>query len=1210
MPTDPQKSGRLDSSKGGHATKIGSSSTSTERSTKKMQTKRSSTPDPTSMPAVKGLIRSQSKTRHAIRELSRTQPRPASSQVTRAYSATATTRSPALADPKTSGSTRDNSHPQIPKRLPKTTKAPISKAKSPSTTLSTNIQAHRNGRQDPYHIPSDSEDDGIPGHKPILVADERKVTTPPKKKRESSVNPQTKRNSGLSSTLAEVVADTLAPNALSHKTHVPEGRRPSRSRTSAPVPRGAQIISLDSSSNDQSRRPTPTSEHRSSSRHSVSAQAVSSSAVITVDDSDDEIRSSPTKRRLPHRITKDSSAYSPKTLSSKLRCTKATSPTGSVSQLQGGDSDQVSTPVNPTAKAIGKRSFHSVNDHLKVVDEKPKDATQAFESPTSANRHSKASIITYPDHSSLQTRSTGPKGADRRTAGSNTPSSHRAVIDNIKKTMKVKFGKKAADKPIPESFFKEPESSDDEYKPSSNEERSSEDQDQDFDLPSFRASTIIKSSPLREDIKSSQPNGGRLRSGSHTKPLVSFTPINTLAPRAQEQLSPPSLQITPPKFGRGYSKRVRDAFSDTSRSSKSDDEKSEKMRSKNTAMPSIQDSGGDSKKMAATRFTEAAERPRWSPLSWMERYETEFMPGMDGNVWLATGPFKGWILDGPGAGKYIPGCKEPDDETVAEAEKTAEIRWNLRWDDPEGLSVSDAEGPDEVHDDQSTSSIHEDAASSHVRSPVGNYKEKPLLKPLLPIISPGVLETANSQFDIDDKAVERTTKTERTKQYVLSGGSSNNVKFDEKPGVLSPISSRTRRRFSAHFAPTVAPQDAPSPPSAESETTSTLITQQLINDCAPPSNQELAELMSSSPATRRANTPSLVHQVDGPADSSSSESSSGIPAHISPKPPKRSPGVTRTQDISFGPEHIDAAHILGGIAGRRTTRSLTSHLPSLTKSNQVSRDAKSVSKATRLKPSIQPPKDSPKAHIVVEVPGLSTEEQDEYEVVSSIPEIRSTLSPKSFKEINEATSKVDIESNDPDEEQTLDYVLRQSPRWLADIMEAKEADDEGMSVPKSLYGPTGAPLARKSPKNAKPAGPDPDNEVPGESRLAASKAAASTIPNRKLDNVRYQKTEIGQKRRASAPNPPVADKAPTNKKQKINNDDQIHTQTEDHFKAMGLTRNQKTRLRKRRLKQQKYTPIQQNADHAVRNGVSQDVKGNSQSTMTPPTSRPTSAEAQ
>ncbi|XDG07339.1 hypothetical protein ABKA04_006954 [Annulohypoxylon sp. FPYF3050] len=1090
-----------------------------------MQTKRPSTPDPTSMPAVKGLTRNQSKTRQAIRELSRTQPRPASSQVTRAYSATATTRSPTLADPKTSGSTRDNSHPQIPKRPTETTKATIPKAKNTSTTPSTNDQARRNGRQDPYHIPSDSEDDGIPGRKPILVSDERKVTTPPKKKRESSVNPQTKRRSGLSSTLAEVVADPLTPNVLSHKSHVLEGRRPSRSRTLAPIPQGAQIISLDSSSNDQSRRPTPTSEHRSSSRHSVPVQVVGGSAVITVDDSsDDEIKSSPTKRRLPHRITKDSSAYSPKTPSSKLRCTKVTSPTGSVSQLQGGDSDQVSTPVDSTANAIGKRSFHSVNSHLKVVGEKPKDATQAFVSPTSANRHSKAT----------------------------------------------------ADKPIPESFFKEPESSDDEYKPSSNEERSSEDQDQDFDLSSFRASTIIKSSPLREDIKPSQPNGGRLRSGSHTKPLVSFTPINTLAPRAQEQLSPPSLQIAPPKFGRGYSKRVRDAFSDTSRSSKSDDEKSEKMKSKNTAMPSIQDSGGDSKKMAATELTEAAEKPRWSPLSWMERYETEFMPGMDGNVWLATGPFKGWILDGPGAGKYIPGCKEPDDETIAEAEKTAELRWNLRWDDPEGLSVSDAEGPDEVHNDQTTSGIHEDAASSHGRSPVGNYKERPLLEPLFPIISPGVSETANSQIDIDDKAVERTTKTERTKQYVLSGGSSNNVKFDEKPGVLSPISSRTRRRFSAHFAPTAAPQDAPSPPSAESETTSTLITQQLINDCAPPSNQELAELMSSSPATRRANTPSLVHQVDGPADSSSSESSSGIPAHISPKPPTRSPG-------SFA--------VFDQIEPRVPRRE----------------ECKQGYQTQTIKPA---PKDFPKAHIVVEVPGLSTEEQDEYEVVSSIPEIRSTLSPKSFKEINEATSKVDIESNDPDEEQTLDYVLRQSPRWLADIMEAKEVDDEAMSVPKSLYGPTGAPLARKSPKNAKPAGPDPDNEVPGESRLVASKTAASTIPNRKLDNVRYQKTEIGQKRRASAPNPPVTDKAPTNKKQKINNDDQIHAQTEDHFKAMGLTRNQKTRLRKKRLKQQKYTPVQQNADHAVRNGVSQDVKGNSQSTMTPPTSRPTSAEAQ
>ncbi|KAI1086777.1 hypothetical protein F5B19DRAFT_477910 [Rostrohypoxylon terebratum] len=1206
MPTNPRKLGGLNSSKGSHAAKTGSSSISTQLSTKQVETKPSQTLDPTSMPAVKGLARYQSRTGQAIKESFKPRLRTISSQTTRAHSATATTRPPTLAGVSSTSSTRDSSHIQIPKRLTQETKASIPKAKNASTAPTNNDQTRHNGRQDPYHIPSDSEDDGTRGRKRTSVADKRVVAAPPEKKRAGGANTETSRLSGLSSSLAEVTTDPLVPNVLSHRTRVPEGGRRSRSRNLAPNPRSANLITLDSSSDEQSSRPTSTSKHRSNPRHSLSPQLLDSSAVITVDDSSsDGIESSPIKRRLPCRITKGSSASSSKTSPSNPRCTRVTISTGFVSQHRGEDSEQVSTPVDPTAKAIGKRSSHSINSHLKIIDKKPENAMQAIMLPNSANKQSKASIARYPTRGSLQTGTAGSKEADRRTIVSETPSSQRVVIDDVKKTMKVKFGKKAIDKPIPESFFREPESSDDEYKPSSNEDRSSEGQGQDCDLPSFGGSTVIKSSPLEKDINSSQVNTRRLRSGSHPKPLVSFMPVNTLVPIAQEQVSSHNLQTAPPKFGRGYSKRVRDAFSNTSSSNKSGDEESEKVDS-NITLPPIQDSGSDSRKTVTTKLNEATEKRQWSPLSWMEKYETEFMPGMDGNVWLATGPFKGWILDGPGAGKYIPGCKEPDDRTITEAEKTAEIRWNLRWGDSEAHYASDTEESDEVHDEQTMSDIR-DAGLTHFQSPVGNSKEMPLPETILPIISPNVSETANPQVNIDDKTVERAARTERTKQYVLSGGSSNDLKFHESAGIPSPISSRTRRKFPARFAPTAPPEDAPSPPSAESETTSTLITQQLINDCAPPSNQELAELMSSSPAIRHASTPSLIHQADGSADSSSSESSSGIPAHISPKPPTRSLEVVRTQEVSFGPEHVDAAHILGGIAGRRTTRSLTNHFPSTTKSNQVPRDVKRGSTAIRLESSNRSQKDSPKAHIVVEVPGLPTEEQDEYEVVSLNPEIRSTLSPKSFKEINEATSKGDIKSNDPDEEQTLDYVLRQSPRWLAGITEAKEADVIAAKVPKSSHGAVDVPRAQKPPKDAEPASPDSDDEVCSESRLTTSRTSIN-IPDHKLDNVGCHNTGSSQKRRASALEPLVAGEAHTNKKQKMD-DDQSHVQIEDHSKAIGLTRNQKNRLRKKRLKQQKHTPGQQNAGHAVGNNVGRSAKSNSQSTMTPPTSRPTSSEA-
>ncbi|KAI0880295.1 uncharacterized protein GGS22DRAFT_175264 [Annulohypoxylon maeteangense] len=778
--------------------------------------------------------------------------------------------------------------------------------------------------------------------------------------------------------------------------------------------------------------------------------------------------------------------------------------------------------------------------------------------------------------------------------------------------MKVRFEKKVVDKPIPESFFREPKYSDDEYQPSGHEELSSEDRDS--NNPSFQGSTAISTPSPAEDRKSSRPSPGRtLRSGSRPKLPISFTPMNKLVPKAQEWELSPKLPNRPSRFGQGYSKRVRDAFSDTSSSCKSEGDPNEQVHT-NTELQSKQDSENDSEDSVITELIHSTKERQWSPRAWMERYETEFMPGRDGSVWFATGPFKGWILDGPRAGGYISGCKEPDDETIAKAEKTAELRWNQRWVDSECEDVSDAEGSNNeaINIGRVTPSNHEDATSTDIQQPlIRASKGKSSHKSSLPSTLRNILGKTSPRVKINDKAVEWAERTERTKQYVLAGGSSDNIYPQQKSSPCKPISSRTRGKFPTHLALTTAPQSAPSPPSAESETTSTLITQQLINDCAPPSNQELAELMSSSPAIRRANTSSQVHKVCEPAESSSSESSSGIPARISPKPPARALEVPRTQVASFGPEHVNAAHILGGIAGRRTTRSLTTTFPPTIESNKIADGVERLSTDSKPDPSSQYGKDSSKTNIVVEVPGLSTKEQREYEVVSSTPDIRSTLSPKSFKEINEATSGTDIESNDPDAEKTLDYVLRQSPRWLTNITEANEPSNMNafrlsstlIATPSTqgFLGDTAKPTVQGS----------DNNEMSEELHPRASKTVApapisnTSTTSEKGGNIVGGSSEVKKrrKRKASAPDASLADESHPDKMPKI--DGQSRAKTE------RLTyRQRKRRQRRLRQKQRKYDREQQPVDNEVGKVVGKGVNRSSQSTMTPPaSSRPTSSEA-
>ncbi|KAI1370964.1 hypothetical protein F4677DRAFT_326320 [Hypoxylon crocopeplum] len=442
------------------------------------------------------------------------------------------------------------------------------------------------------------------------------------------------------------------------------------------------------------------------------------------------------------------------------------------------------------------------------------------------------------------------------------------------------------------------------------------------------------------------------------------------------------------------------------------------------------------------------EKTRWTPLEWIAKYETNFQ-GDGMKMWFADGPFKGWIWQGDEAGGYMPGCSAPDNQILVEAEKTAPPREG--WQDKDWFSGAESE-----------------------------YEDDP-------------------EHALSDAGVAEQTECMKRTKHSNTGEQSSSL------------------------ALTTAPENTSSPPSTSSESTSILITKQLINDCAPPSNQELAELMNFSPATKRDRNLPSVQKDDQRADSddgyhssssgnSSSEPSSGIPARIRPKPPPHTPAKTQSPDTSFRFEHPSALYIMNGIAEKGTTRSLTERSPpvigsdrQLRSAGRVGRDAnhespvpfgdnltKSVprhSNAGKTRSVLKDGKNrpSPKTNIVVELPSLTAEKLAEYSAISPAQRVDniSTPPPKSFKEINEATSSSDPQLDDPDAE-TLSYVLRQSPTWLNNITEVGEADDAATNRARSS-----SILLAKVPTKGKLALADASKPI---APLPASTSANGTLP--------------------------------------------------------------------------------------------------------------------
>ncbi|KAI0842719.1 hypothetical protein F5Y06DRAFT_71846 [Hypoxylon sp. FL0890] len=1164
MPKTSKKLRRVDGSEGHRATPARSPRTKSETPAKESKVKPLQMPDSKPRPAVKDLTKYQTNRAPAVKSRPRSRSKPFASREASSHSTAATSQPLGLARAKASNSSQDAGQMKTPKVT--TGGTPI-RAKISAAATQSSERITQGGRRDPYLVPSDSEDD-LPGPKPTSVPT-RRESSASGRARPSDRAPK-KRGSVLPSTPTYAATTPSPPTISSKDVHVSSASRHPQPRIATQLPPDAEVILIDSSSSNETPSHFITSaghsevRRRSNISSPVPNRTPSDSIAISVND-----RSSNTGITFPAVSSRLRSATSGKPAPSQrspsgiLPRTQATLLTVASSQSDGeGASAEISTPVRPSVKVVEKRSSHSVNGHLNIIDEKTGEANREVSDGKSL-KSPREVLPGRPKRELRKTKLEKYQGKDKLCGVPKPSSSSRAAIGSEKKNTKVKFEEDVQDEPMLESSFKESKHSDDEYQPSStNEEQSSEDSGTDRSLsqPS-QAGGLTHSA---KSMKSSQSSPGRtLRNGPCPKPGTSLTPISKPRPKLREHVTK---SLVKSEFRQGHSKHVHDGFSKASTSNESGDEDIRPAKS------------------------ERRRRLRWDPLSWMDKYGAMFVPDLEGGtgrIWLADGPFKGWIYDGPGAGGYIPGCKAPDEDILAEAEKTAVPRMLQTWTDSEDDGSSDVKAlcEDKIAAGLSFLDIHQDSSMTTNLECLATNPKGDLCGPVpLPGTS---LETSRKTRllpEAEDKATEREERRKRTKQYVLANISGKEINSQQMTDFSTSTSSKVSGSLSADPASAATPKHTPTPLSAASETTSALIAQQLIDDCAPPSNQELAELMSSSPAIRRVRGSSpaqKVHEQDGYVDDhiscSSSEPSAGIPARIPPKTLSLPQATRRSRYAPFRLEHSGALHVLNGVAERRTTRPLIDCSPSEVKTGQGDHGVEQVGADTESE-SLIPFKGTPiKTNIMVVLPFFPAGKRAEYEIVSPAEEPDSlfTATPKTFKEINKATEEMDLKSNDSNAEETLQYPATSSPPRSFDKSEPA-AMESGEGV---LYELQAAP-----------------SEV-----VATITAQKWRTKSGEKQKPTVKEGRIGEKRKRKTftSDVSVTDAARVSKKKKTN---------DGQSPQKKLSRHQKKRHHKLLRKQHnKDNP----SLHRAGENTEGLVKGNvgTQSTVTPPnTSRPTSVE--
>ncbi|KAI1390422.1 uncharacterized protein F4822DRAFT_443275 [Hypoxylon trugodes] len=782
-------------------------------------------------------------------------------------------------------------------------------------------------------------------------------------------------------------------------------------------------------------------------------------------------------------------------------------------------SSQISTSVRPPVKSFGKRFSRATNDHLNTTDglqntapvlmsNNPKSKStlgQHRSSPISLDSDITSSKKKHEDRKKPveygQPRKNGQAGSSPNqphiSDAPNGPKQQRCQgnEDKVRKAKKtialpkiiksspettIRSERKAAkvhfdhedDEPAPKVSVEEPDHSDDEYLPPSNDEQQS--------IASSDNGAISSRTPKPGTptcaVENTQPSESSptrcLRSDSYPEPTTSFTPINKPpskpAKRESTTRSPTS------RSSHDHPASACNAVLSKSSSRKREVKTNRKDTRKDRQIDSENINGNGPKNRA---------KAQWTPYTWMEKYEVMFQVKKGKSI-IFNGPFCGWILEGPGEGSYMPGYHAPSESTLAIAEEDATLRAkSMLADSPIDLT-SEGENPDdEVRESNIQQNARQDTIVSNnveYSAPISKEESRHAADPPC---TPEVSRASGPEHE--DKTTGRAERMKRTRHYILASSSSDTT--DSQPVINTPDPTLSKLQLGLTLKPalTTVSNDNPSISSAASEAAPALIEQQLLNDCAPPSNQELGELMSSSPAKQyaRASSPSVLNaneQADSGGNgsiNSSSESSSGIPARM--ETPPQLVAARRKQDESLSLDHPSAAHVTNGIAERRTTRFLAERPPSATKSGPLLSRASSSHIGVNATPG--PP--CSKTNIMIELPVLTGEEQAEYEVLSPSREANgfSTPPPKSLKEINEATSTINTESNNSDVEEALNYVLRESPNWLGGIteLEETEAGDAGINMPKPSLKRSGKDVPKKlSADTSKLITLDSNNQVP------------------------------------------------------------------------------------------------------------------------------------
>ncbi|RYP65622.1 hypothetical protein DL771_008230 [Monosporascus sp. 5C6A] len=212
--------------------------------------------------------------------------------------------------------------------------------------------------------------------------------------------------------------------------------------------------------------------------------------------------------------------------------------------------------------------------------------------------------------------------------------------------------------------------------------------------------------------------------------------------------------------------------------------------------------------------------------------------------------------------------------------------------------------------------------------------------------------------------------------------------------------------------------------------------------------------------------------LTGSSSGVSSDGASDIPARPSPRTPVKPPGATPTTSQAqavtprFDNSSSNAGSITSGVAHRRITRLMSGssatrpnyRIPGLremaaTQERAAGGTPSKLAKRSEIasdKAEEDPaPEDRTSSHmettnILVELPTMTPEKQAEYAVIS--PERIPTDTPhplRSFGEINGAaflSAGTPQPDKDAEDDGALDYVLRESPRWLNGVTQVEQQE--------------------------------------------------------------------------------------------------------------------------------------------------------------------------